>query len=222
MIYEDKLKNTIIAKIKKVVNIPVIDSVEDKVSRSVVSYPKMLFMEQIDKLTIRVVDYEIYDKMEVEKPPLLENVVGLYICNATSKSLIKSYDSEKGIIVLESGLGSMVEGMDELIIESDKPTEEKIEDYIYVTSLSNFSRKLNYSTVEVFRRFEIGVFCYDDKNENKCNYYMEVLRSEFDRDFNLLNSNETAYISNAMKFDVVENGKLNRVVYGSILLKTYK
>ncbi|MGL5458909.1 MAG: hypothetical protein ACRDBY_04775 [Cetobacterium sp.] len=227
--YRDSLKETIKYKISQVLDIPVKDSVIDtKKQTGMSSYPKMLFKSYISDTEIEVIDYDKYDIKGKEVPPILDNVVGLYICNATKKSKVVAYDESKGVITLaDNQLGSkMVEYINELIIETDNQSEDS-EDYIFITSLHNFSRRLSDTLVEDYRRFQIGVFCNEDPNENKCNYYMEVLRKEFDRDFQIIDSEfkktkEIAYIFNPVKFDVEENGKLNRVVYGSVMIKTYK
>lgn len=222
--YRDILKETIKDKIRKVLDIPVRDSILDEEIKEdkKFKYPKLLISEKINSTTIKVIDFEKYDKMGVEKSPILKNIVGLYVCNATVKSLIKSYDN--GVMILEdNSMDSMVEYIDELTIESEsEDCQLGNKDYIYVTSLHNFNRKINYNVSEVYRRFEIGLFCYDDPNESKCNNYMEILRDEFDSDFKLLESKDFAYIFNPINFDVEENGRLNRVVYGSIMIKTYK
>ncbi|MGL4999673.1 MAG: hypothetical protein ACRC5T_11950 [Cetobacterium sp.] len=224
MINKDILKETIKNKLERVLDIPVkITTLKQKIETRDI-FPKMIFMERVGDLMIRVVDYEIYDKMGVEKPPVLENIVGLYICNATSKSLISSYDEVNGIVVTETELAPMVESIDELIIESEAESTDT-EDCVYITSLHSFNNRKSANLVEVFRRFELGLFCYDDDDEAKCNHYMELIRDEFDKDFQLeyeTKRGNTAYINSPMRFDVVENGKLNRIVYGSIMLKTYK
>ena len=227
--YRDSLKETIKYKISQVLDIPVKDSVIDtKKPTGMSSYPKMLFKSYISETEIQVIDYDTYDIKGREVPPILDNVVGLYICNATKKSEIVAYDESKGVITLaDNQLGSkMVEYINELIIETDNQVEDT-EDYILITSLHNFSRRLNNNLVEDYRRFQIGVFCNEDPNENKCNYYMEILRRDFDRDFQIVDSDfkktkDTAYVYSPIKFDVEENGKLNRVVYGSVMIKTYK
>ncbi|MGL5960674.1 MAG: hypothetical protein ACRCZ0_01795, partial [Cetobacterium sp.] len=84
MKHKDILKDTIKNKLEKILDIPVkTTSYKEPVVGTRAIYPKMIFMERVGDLMIRVVDYEIYDKMGVEKPPKLENIVGLYICNAT-------------------------------------------------------------------------------------------------------------------------------------------
>lgn len=222
--YIDILKETIKHKINNVLNIPVKDTIvtEDKLEDKKIKFPKLLVSEKIDSNTIKVIDLHKYDTMGVEETPVLKDIVGLYVCNTTVKSLVKSYDN--GIIMLEDDIiDSIVEYIDEFTIESsDEDCKIENKDYIYITSLHNFNRKLNYNVSEVYRRFEIGLFCYDDPDESKCNKYMDILRDEFESDFKLLNSNDSAYIFNPMKFDVVENGKLNRVIYGSIMIRTYK
>lgn len=224
--YVDILKETIKNKIRSVLDIPVVDTIieEKDYLTEVNEYPKLLISEIVDSKTIRVINYDKYDKMGIEEIPILNDIVGLYVCNATTKYLIESYDN--GIMVLEGeSMDSMVEYIDELTIESNDSDGGKLKkdmDYIYVTSLHNFNRKLNYSVSEVYRRFEIGVFCYNDPDESKCNNYMEILRDVFDSDFELLNTKDFAYIFNPIKFDIENNGKINRVVYGSIMIKTYK
>lgn len=231
MVYKDILKENIKNKISKVVDIPVLDSVKETNNlpslQPKLEYPMMLFLEYLEENKIKVIDYQQYDKKGINVAPKLEDIIGLYICNATNKSEILDYDGIKGVITLaDNHLGlDMVEYMDELIIEQEVQPKE-IKDYIFVTSLSNFSKRLNHNVVEDYRRFEIGIFCYDDENENKCNYYMDVLKSEFDTDFEILDSDtkakKMAYIFNPLKFNVTINGEENRVVYGSIMIKTYK
>lgn len=231
MVYKDILKENIKNKISKVVDIPVLDSVKETDNlpslQPKLEYPMMLFLEYLEENKIKVIDYQQYDKKGINVAPKLEDIIGLYICNATNKSEILDYDGIEGVITLaDNHLGlDMVEYMDELIIEQEVQPKE-IKDYIFVTSLSNFSKRLNHNVVEDYRRFEIGIFCYDDENENKCNYYMDVLKSEFDTDFEILGSDtkakKMAYIFNPLKFNVTINGEENRVVYGSIMIKTYK
>lgn len=231
MEYKDILKDTIKNKISQVVDIPVFDSVKDTEKlpclKPQLEYPKMLFLEYLEENKIKVIDYQQYDIKGINVAPKMDNIIGLYICHATKKSEILDYDGVEGVITLaDNNLGlDLVEYMDELIIEQEVQPKE-IRDYIFITSLSNFSKRLNQNVVEEYRRFEIGIFCYDDENENKCNYYMNVLKNEFDTDFEILGSDtkakKMAYIFNPLKFNVTINGEENRVVYGSIMIKTYK
>lgn len=227
--YYDELKQTIIRKLRDRLDIIVLDKIEDLDTSSKTEYPKMLFVGYLDnnKKSIRVIDYITYDTKGVEVPPDLQNVVGLYIHSSTNKSLIKSYDN--GIMVLEDNqLGSkMDEYIDELVIESANNEPEKLKDYVYVSSLHNVNKRLNLSVVEMFRRFQIGVYCYDDPNENKANYYMKEIYDCLDKDLQVINeqgniTRNMANIYNPLKFEVTENGKSDRVIYGSIMYRTYK
>lgn len=225
----DHLKRTIIDKISKVVEIEVKDNLVENKTKAI-TYPKLIFEEYSTEGGISVIDFEKYDMYGIEEKPILNNVVGLYVCDndTNNKSLIKGY--ENGILILgDDGLGSkLVEYMSELTIlsNSDDVVTEEEKDYIYVSSLHNLNRRLNYTTKEIYRRFEIGIFIYDDPNQDKSNYYMDCISSVLDRDFIVTNENnervDYAYIYNPLKFDVEENGKTNRVVYGSIMIKTYK
>ncbi|MGL4999455.1 MAG: hypothetical protein ACRC5T_10845, partial [Cetobacterium sp.] len=154
MIYKDILKDTIRSKLEKVLDIPIKNTALEE-STTTRDYPRMIFVELIDDLSIRVIDYDSFDKMGVEKPPKLGDIVGLYICNTTSKSLINNYDEVTGIVSVDAKLTPMVENMDELIIESEIENND-IGDYVYITSLHNFNNRKSANLVEIFRRFEIG------------------------------------------------------------------
>lgn len=227
--YYDELKQTIIKKLNDKLDIQVLDNLENLDTVAKTEYPKMLFVEylDIDKKIIRVIDYITYDTKGVEVAPNLQNIVGLYIHSSVNKSLIKSYDN--GVMVLEdSQLGSqMNEYIDELIIESDNNETVKPKDYVYISSLHNMNKRLNKSVVELFRRFEVGVYCYDDTNENKANEYMKAIYECLDEDLQIVDEqgNITKYMANIyspLKFEVTENGKSDRVIYGSIMYRTYK
>lgn len=222
--YKDILKESIISKIRKILDIPVRDNIlhEDNKNDKQFSFPKLLIKNIISENEIEVIDFKSYDEMGLEIIPSLKNTIGLYLCIDDNKFLI--IDNVDGTIVLENKIpNTMIEYVDVCEILSDDTCEKtEVNDYVYVSSISNFGRRLNYKLSETYRRFEIGIFCYNDPNESKCNYYMEKLRDEFSFDFKLVESNELAYIFNPIKFDIVENGRLNRVIYGSIMIKTYK
>lgn len=222
--YKDILKESIISKIRKILDIPVRDNIlhEDSKNDKQFSFPKLLIKNIISENEIEVIDFKSYDEMGLETIPSLKNTIGLYLCIDDNRFLITDYVD--GIIVLENEISNtIVEYVDVCEIVSENACEKtEINDYVYVSSISNFGRRLNYKLTETYRRFEIGIFCYNDPNESKCNYYMEKLRDEFSFDFKLIESNELAYIFNPIKFDIVENGRLNRVIYGSIMIKTYK
>ncbi len=225
----DHLKRTIIDKISKVVEIEVKDNLIENKTKAI-TYPKLIFKEYSTDGGIKVIDFEKYDMYGIEEAPILDNVVGLYVCDndTNNKSLIKGYSN--GLLILgDNGLGyELVEYMSELTILSspDDVVTEDSTDYIYVSSLYNLNKRLSYNSKEVFRRFEIGVFIYDDPTQDKCNYYMDTISSVLDRDFKVVDEDgvkvDYAYIYNPIKFDVEENGKTNRVVYGSVMIKTYK
>lgn len=222
--YKDILKENIISKIRKILDIPVIDNIlhEDNKNDKQFSFPKLLIKKIISETEIEVIDFKSYDEMGLDIIPSLKNIVGLYLCIDEELFLITDYID--GTIILEKEIpNTIVEYVDVCEIVANKTCEKnEVNDYMYVSSISNFGRRLNYKLTETYRRFEIGIFCYNDPNESKCNYYMEKLRDEFSSDFKLVESNELAYIFNPIKFDIVENGRLNRVIYGSIMIKTYK
>ncbi|MGL5049008.1 MAG: hypothetical protein ACRC6E_00040, partial [Fusobacteriaceae bacterium] len=193
----------------------------EDIETKIVEFPKLLFIGYEGENSIRVADLDYFINYGTYKQPVLESVEGLSIYNMDRESTIVSW--EEGILTLtDNGLGSdMIVDIDELVIGN--PTEEVVDDYIYVKSLHNMSKRLNKTVVEDFRRFEFGMFVYDDANENKSNYYMSKLRDEFDEDFKIEGeSRKYAYIYSPLKFEVEEDGKSNRAIYGSVMIKTYK
>ncbi|MGL5100827.1 MAG: hypothetical protein ACRC6B_12500 [Fusobacteriaceae bacterium] len=222
---EDYLKGTIMNKIRSCLDIKVTDIVipkDEDIETKIAEFPKLLFIGYEGDNGIKVADLDYFINYGTYEQPVLENVEGLSIYNMGRESTIVSW--EGNILTLtDNGLGSdMIVDIDELVIGS--PVEEGTEDYIYVKSLHNLSKRLNKLTVEDFRRFEIGIFVYEDSNENKSNYYMSELRGEFDEDFTIKEAERTksAYIQSPLKFEVTEDGKTNRIIYGSIMIKTYK
>lgn len=217
----DNLKNTIIKKIKSKVDIPVKDNLlEDSTELENI---KFLIKNKIDDNKIEVISYDMYDVYGKEIHPEFSDVNDLVVKIGESKFNVINY--REGILDLEGSL----EGVDihehyttlEIV---GKVNTEKLEDYIYVSSLHAFNKRLNATTNEYYRRFEIGVFVYNDPCQNKCRKYLKQISSAINKDFNIIDDEgkniDYAYIFNPMKFDVEENGKLNRVLYGSIMLKT--
>lgn len=221
----DNLKHTIINNIKKNIDIKVLDTLIGTEENTSMEYPRMIFKSYISENEIEVIDYNEYDKKSIEKHPILENVIGLnlLIDGTNNKSKIINYSN--GIITLENSL-KLNEYISELIISSKDTIPQENEDYVYISSLHDMSKRLNYSLKECYRRFEIGLFVYNDANQEKSSYYMERISSSLDRDFLIYDINgnkiDKAYIFNPIKFDIEENGKTNRVIYGSIMIKVYK
>lgn len=221
--------------IKDVVNIPVTDSKIEvpTIEKEEVTY-KVIFDSYVDNDTtkLKILDYNKLDLLGVKTPPIFNiDIQGFYVFSENSSSEILSYDDKIGILSLKNELGSILEGqISELTIKVDETMpNESVSDYIYVRSLHNINRRLNIPNRELYRRFEIGIFCYSDANEDKANYYMEKIRTALDRNFPIYDSNskeernkiDDAYITNPLKFEVVEDGKLDRVVYGTIMVQTY-
>lgn len=218
----DYLKKTIIEKLSKEVNIEIKESLVESESKPT----KLLFKKKINDNTIEVIDFESYDMYGIEVYPILVGIENLciYIEDVDFTSKIVNYSN--GILELEKYVTDIY--MEELLTSMDVLSKEcdntNNEDYIYISSLYSLNKRLNATTTEYYRRFEIGVFIYNDPNQNKCNYYMKKISKSLDKDFNIIdehkNNIDYAYIFNPIKFDVEENGKLNRVVYGSIMIKT--
>ncbi|MGL5962556.1 MAG: hypothetical protein ACRCZ0_11505 [Cetobacterium sp.] len=226
MKYRDNIKESIKTMIENKLGLPVKTSYLDEVEpKNVLTYPKLLFKENVGE-GLRVIDLDVYDRTGKEVEPELLDIVGLFVCTNNVSSEIIDYTDN--VIVLKKPINlSMVEYMSELTIQGDTHITEGVDDYFFISSLFSRVRRLNGSTTEHYRRFEIGIFCRGDEDESKSNYYTTELGGIFDKDFVIfgednVDTGEIAYIVDSIKFDVVEQGKQDRLIYGSFMVRTYK
>lgn len=226
--YYDELKQTIIKMIQSNVDIPVLDSpIEKSVTNKQFKFPILLFKSYYrnQKNKINVIDFEKYDKYSrVEIPKIKQPIEGMYILCNSQRYKIVAYNN--GILELETDINNLSEYNDMLIIDGiDEGIVDK--DFILVTSPYNYNNTMNYNTVENFRRFQIDLFLYHDLNEDKNTYYTKKIHKIFERDFQILNKDnikirgQFAYIQQQLSFDLVEYNLSNKIVRGSMLIRTY-
>ena len=225
MCYRDNIKYTIQRKIEEL-GIPVkLSYIEDLDEPPIGDFPKLLFDESVGD-GFKVIDFESYDKFGRVVEPNLIDIVGLFMCTDTVTSEIVDYTDN--IITLKEPINkSMVKYMSELTIQKGTHREDINGDYCFISSLFSRTKRLNAIVVEHYRRYEIGIFCKNDEDEAKMYRYMTQLGDIFDKDFVILDSKgeptkEIAYIFTPLKFDITEHGRQDRLIYGSMMIKTYK
>lgn len=230
--YFDNMKYTIMKMIEDGLGIKVVDAPLKQLPQEsdTREYPKLLFKSYVgDSITdFNVIDYNSYDMYDKEVVPQLEGIVGLSVYNTSNRLSSKIVGYDNGILNTETGVGAkMYKYSDELVImQSEEDKEGEKNDYVIVSSIYNFNKTLTGSVVEEYRRFDIMLFTYDDLNADKSNSIMRKLQDVFKRDFILMDNTgkktrECVYISNQLKFDISEYNITNRVIRGSMLLKTY-
>lgn len=230
----DNLKLTIMEKLKEnfkdivITDTPINNDIKTKDYR----LPKVLFKDYKDKnhKSIEVIDYETYNKYMEEKIPNFNNIniVNLNITeNNEKKSKILEWDDIIGVLKLDKSMSNLHPYNSILYILNDSENVEEVnKDFIFVYSSYNYANTLNKNMVEYFHRFNIDVFIYNDLNNNKIDFYSRKIHEIFNRDFNLLNedmvlSKDVAYIYNQLSFDMSEYNISNKILRGSMLIRTY-
>lgn len=225
--YYDELKQTIIKMIQWDIDIPVLDSpIENNVTNKKFKFPILLFKSYYrnEKHIINVIDYKYYDKFGKEKiPKIKQSLKGMYVICNNQKYKIVEYNNGK--LELETNIYNLSEYNDMIVIEEEN--EEIKKDFILITSPYNYNRTMNANTVENFRRFQIDIFLYNDLDEDKVTYYTKKLHKIFERDFQILDryslkiNGQFAYIQDQLSFDIPEYNISNKIVRGSMLIRTY-
>lgn len=215
------LKNTIMDMLRNKLQISITDKLNDNKDKNELSQV-VLFKEYISDNELRIVDYDIYIKYGKDKIPTIDNLEGASLFKENGEeTIIKRY--ENGILELELPLYNLLEYNDKLYISS--PSEIN-NDFIYIHSAYNYARTMNQNTIEYFRRFNIDIFIYDDDEERKVDYYSEVIHSLFERSFVIRdeykNIVDVAHIQSQLSFNVTEYNLSNKILRGSMLIKTYK
>lgn len=183
------------------------------------SYKYIFTKDGKTKNEIYIIDLDYYDNYGKEKIPNID-LKGKYVF--IDNQFIEIIDYRGGLITLEKELSvDLVPYMSEIIIcdESINPTEP-IDDYVYIEERYTYDQRLNYNRVEVYTRYDIGVFSYNDENGDKAYEYVNKIKQLFDRDFELGDKNKIAFIQDPISFDTVEKNQKDRVVFGSIFIRT--
>lgn len=227
--YIDKIKNTIMYMIEKKLNIKVTDTPIDTKNDSKNIQYKLLFKSYVDNdiKKIQLIDYNEYNDYLKE---IIPEIVSLDIENSCLEFngveyKIKSY--ENGVFTLYDNLDKLDSYYDILFLKLKGENISKNIDFIFVNSPYNYSDRLDYNTLIMYRRFNLNIFVYNDKNNNMIDYYTNELGDLFSRDFFLLDENYEKtnimiHIQNELNFDMSEYNISNKIIRGSILLKYYK
>lgn len=227
--FYDDLKQTVVKMIKKEIDIPVLVSpIETTNKDKNKQYPKLLFKSyDLDSYTrFNVINYDIYDKYNREEIPIFDySVIGLYILCCGKEYKIVGYS--KGILEIDAPILNLSEYNDEIIIKEEGINIQDSKDYILVTCPYNYDRTMNANTITNFRRFQLDIYIYNDISEDKIIYYSKILNKLFARDFQIIDKNnkkikgQIAYIYSQLTFDVTEYNITNKILRGSMLIKTY-
>lgn len=227
--YYDNLKNTIIKMLQSKLNIPILNSpIEKPPKNKKFTFPLMLFKSYVNdsKNKINVILYEDYDKYNKTTIPIINNNLdNLYVDINNTLYKIKNYND--GVLELEENVDNLSEYNDFINIVEENEKNIFNKDFIIVTSPYNYNKTMNLKTVVNFRRFQIDLFLYDDLDEKKYMYYTTIIHKLFERDFQILDKNNNkikgqfAYIHNQLSFDVREYNISNKIISGSMLIRTY-
>lgn len=230
----DLLKFTIIDMLRnKFKDIVITDTpIQSEIETKEYSIPKVLFKSYKDKKCkhLEVIDYEQFDKYGTEKTPNFENIniKDYYLClNEKSKHKIINWDDNVSVFEIETPLKKLYEYNDILEIKNKDEDMDKLinKDFIYVYSPYNFANTLNKNTVFYNRRFNIDIFIYNDKHNEKIDYYTKEIHNLFSHDFIILNENKEktrnmAYIYTQLNFNMSEYNISNKIVRGNMLIRT--
>lgn len=227
--FYDELKNTIIKMIQQKLDIKVTDSpIGKKLKNKEFQFPIFLFKSYYrnTKHKFNVIDYEKYDTYGIEDIPKIDfSIKNMYIIYENQRYKIISYNN--GVLEIETDINNLSKDNDTFVIETFGEDINVEKDFILVSSPYSYDNRLDYNTVENFRRFQIDIFVYNDLHDNKNIYYRKEIQKIFDRDFQILDKNgkkinkQFAYIQSQLYFDVVEYNASNKIIRGSMLIRTY-
>lgn len=216
-----KTKSTIIRMLKnEFPNIEVTDTPIDVGMEDTNS--ELLCAKKIDNNNIKVIDSGAYFNYRKEEIPILENIVGTKVVLNNKEYEITQWNEENGVVSLTPEINSIYEYNDVLKITSNP----KAKDFILCYAPYQYSKTKNYNLVENYQRFHIDVFIQDDLNNNKIAMYTTKIGRLFNRDFVVLDENnkktkESIYIASQLYFDIGDYNITNKILRGSMLLKTY-
>lgn len=227
----DDVKYTIMYMLKKngyVVTDTPIDF--DKKMPLNTTLPNILFKSYNDDYAkINIIDYDYYSKYGEEKIPNFDiDIVNSYLIIDDYKSKIIDYDKNIGMVTVEKMLDkTLFPYNDILYISIDDNKIKKKEDIIFLSSSYSYMVNKNINVIEYYRRFNFNIFIFNDMGDDKVTEYITSLYNIFERDFPLLNENykmskKYGYIVNPLTFDITETNITNKILRGSILIRTYK
>ena len=228
---KDFVKLTLIKMVSdlKLQNLIVCDGhIESKNENIPTQYPKMLFKSFIDTTHVEVIDFDKYDTYGEEIPPIIVGDVSgieLQFNNKNIGSVISSYDPTNGIIEIDKSPSENCFKYNTTITFADVDRKPNSENKIEIYPISTINRVKNKNITEKIRRYDLILFTFKDDNGDLSDYYSDMIQQVLQRDFILLDENyektkSIVYIEDQCRFDLLEYNKNNRVVRGTILLKT--
>lgn len=195
-----------------------------------IKLPSVLFKSYADDYAkIDILDYDTYVKYGKEQIPNFDiDIINSYLMVDDNKTRILDYDKETGTITTENVLSkSLFAYNDVLYISIDENRIKKNDDVIFLSNSYSYMVNKNMNVIEYYRRFNFNIFIFEDIGDSKTAEYMTSLYKIFERDFPILNEDyqktkKYAYISNPLTFDISETNITNKILRGSILIRTYK
>lgn len=232
------LKNTVMKRIQRLVNIPVddkvnipVDDIRENNPPSMIGIPDRVIIDDIIELRDNVYrlklllydQYFMYGKKVVAKPNKDWMRKHFFIDEDNSFDRVCVIGFIDDYVDVKTTGWSKIKDAHILITKNEKINKDRIT----VSSLHTMNRVLNNTTIEYFERFDIRVYVYDDDDEYKIKHYMKLIEKALIRDFQIENhgdevTRDTAYIYNALKFELDEQNITSRIAYGSILIKYYE
>lgn len=227
------LKYTIMNMLKTQFDILVTDApINNGKKKDDFMLPSLLFKKYYDDThtRIQVIDYDKYVNYRKEEIQTFDNfnVYRYYLTKEDGTSVfIKEYDTNIGAMETFEPIENLLEYNDKLyVLKSSEQVDEKEKDFIYVYSAYNYANTMNKNTVAYYNRINIDIFLYDDEDNHKVDYYCDIIHKLFERDFNIYDDDgkkiDTAYIQTQLSFNMSEYNISNKILRGSMLIRTYK
>lgn len=228
----DLVKKTLVKMIKELnlndieISDGHIESTENTETRS---HPKMFFKKMIDTKNIQVVDFEQYDLYDIEEVPvIIGDISGIEIQfdNKDVGIIASSYDPINGVITIEDELLSeVVFELSTIVTFKETGRKSDCKNKLEIYPISTINVVHNKNITSKVRRYDLMLFTVGDSNGDIVDYYSDEIQKVLRRDFVLLDNSgdktrSVVYIEDPCRFDLIEYNKDNRVVRGTILLKT--
>lgn len=227
------LKYTIMNMLKSQFDILVTDTpINNEKEKDNFMFPPVLFKKYYDDTytRIQVIDYDKYVNYRKEVIQTFNNL-NIYRFNLTKEDgtsvYIKEYDTNIGAFETFEPMDNLLEYNDKLyVLKSTEEVQEKEKDFIYVYSAYNYANTMNKNTVAHYNRINIDIFIYDDEDNHKMDNYCDIIHKLFERDFTIYDDENkkigTAYIQTQLSFNMSEYNISNKILRGSMLIRTYK
>lgn len=229
----DRIKFTIMTMLKREFpNITITDTpIDNQIESKQIKLPKMLVKEKIDDINIKVVDYDSYTRFSVDEVPMLTED---YLLNKTivvneGKYRVIKWDSKEGVVTTDTKIYSdLFEYNDvvEILDESNDLSTTIEKDFMFCYSPFGYNKTIDGRLVEYYNRYHIDIFINDDLHNDTIAMYRSRIGKLFNRNFLILDekgnkTKETVYMVTQLSFNMSEYNISNKIIRGSMLLKTY-